>query len=59
MTRGTVPERYVALCLCLGTHVEDFVDAYIGSATLREKALADGAADPRALRDERSRCLRT
>jgi hypothetical protein len=52
MTRRTVPERYVTLCLRVGAHDEDFVDAYIGPATLREEALADGPADPRALRDE-------
>lgn len=52
MTRGTVPERYVTLCLRVGTHVEDFVDAYIGPAALREAALAGGPHDPQALRDE-------
>jgi hypothetical protein len=52
MTRGTVPERYVTLCLRVGAHVEDFVDAYIGPASLRDAALADGPHDPEALRDE-------
>ena len=52
MSRGTVPERYVTLCLCLDTHVEDFVDSYIGPAALKDAALADGPHDARALRDE-------
>jgi hypothetical protein len=52
MSGGTVPQRYVTLCLRLGTYVEDFVDAYIGPAPLREAALADGPHDPRALRNE-------
>jgi hypothetical protein len=52
MTRGTVPERYVTLCLRVGAHVGDFVDAYIGPASLRDAALADGPHDPEALRDE-------
>jgi hypothetical protein len=52
MARGTVPERYVTLCLRVGAHVEDFVDAYIGPAALKEAALADGPHDPEALRDE-------
>jgi hypothetical protein len=52
MTRGTVPERYVTLRLRVGAHVEDFVDAYIGPASLRDAALADGPHDPEALRDE-------
>ena len=40
------------LCLRVGPHVEDFVDAYIGPAALKEEALADGPHDPQALRDE-------
>jgi hypothetical protein len=49
---GTVPERYVRLCLQVGAHVEDFVDAYFGPAALKEEALAEGPRDPQALRDE-------
>jgi hypothetical protein len=52
MTTGTVPERYVTLCLGVGAQVEDFVDAYIGPAALKDAALADGPHDPEALRDE-------
>ncbi len=52
MTPATVPERYVTLCLRVGSHVEDFVDAYIGPAALREAALADGPHDPQAIREE-------
>jgi hypothetical protein len=37
----TVPERYVSLCLRVGAHIEDFVDAYFGPAALQEEALAD------------------
>lgn len=46
------PERYVRLCLRVGAHIEDFVDAYIGPAALKEEALAEGPHDPRGLRDE-------
>jgi hypothetical protein len=52
MSRDTVPERYVTLCLRVGAHVDDFVDAYIGPTALKEAALADGPHDPEALRDE-------
>jgi hypothetical protein len=52
MSRRAIPERYVTLCLRVGAHDGDFVDAYIGPAALREEALADGPHDPRALRDE-------
>jgi hypothetical protein len=52
MTLRTIPERYVILCLRVGEHDEDFVDAYIGPADLREKALAEGPQDPRSLQDE-------
>lgn len=52
MSRRTVPERYVILCLRVGVHDEDFVDAYIGPAALKEEALADGPHDLHALRDE-------
>jgi hypothetical protein len=48
----TVAERYVTLCLRVGTHDDDFVDAYVGPASLKEQALAEGPHDPRALRDE-------
>jgi hypothetical protein len=52
MNRRTVPERYVSLCLRVGAHVEDFVDAYFGPAALKEEALAEGPHDPHSLRDE-------
>jgi len=52
MSRRTIPERYVTLCLRVGAHDEDFVDAYIGPVALREGALAEGPHEPRALRDE-------
>jgi len=52
MSPGTVAERYVTVCLRVGMHVEDFVDAYIGPAALREAALANGPHDAEALRDE-------
>jgi len=48
----TVPERYVRLCLQVGEHLEDFVDAYIGPEDLRAEALSDGPAQPQGLRDE-------
>jgi hypothetical protein len=46
-----IPQRYVRLCLRVGAHVDGFVDAYFGPASL-EEALADGPHDPRELRDE-------
>jgi hypothetical protein len=52
MSRDTLPERYVSLCLRVGGHVEGFIDAYIGPAALKEAALTDGPHDPPALRDE-------
>jgi hypothetical protein len=52
VNRLTVTERYVTLCLQVDTHIEDFVDAYIGPAALKEKALAGGPRDPNSLRDE-------
>lgn len=52
MNRRTVPERYVSLCLRVGAHIEDFVDAYIGPAALKEEVLAEGPLDPLGLRDE-------
>jgi hypothetical protein len=52
VNRPTVPERYVRLCLRVGAHIEDFVDAYVGPAVLKEEALAEGRHDPRSLRDE-------
>ncbi len=52
MSNGTVPERYVTLCLRVGALDEDFVDAYIGPASLKEEALADGPHEPLALREE-------
>jgi hypothetical protein len=52
MSSSTVPERYVTLCLRVGAHIEDFVDAYFGPAALKEEALAGGPQDPRVLRDE-------
>ncbi len=52
MSNGAVPERYVTLCLRVGANDEDFVDAYIGPASLKEEALADGPHDPQALRKE-------
>ncbi len=52
MNHLTVPERYVSLCLQVGAHIEDFVDAYFGPASLKEEALAGGPHDPQGLRDE-------
>lgn len=36
----------------VGPLIEDFIDAYIGPAALKEEALADGPHEPKALRDE-------
>lgn len=52
MIRRSVPERYVSLCLRVGAHIEDFVDAYFGPAALREEALADGPHEPHSLQEE-------
>lgn len=52
MNYRTVPERYVSLCLRVGAHIEDFVDAYFGPAALQEEALAEGPHDPHSLRYE-------
>lgn len=58
MTNGDrVPERDVSLCLQVGEHFEDFVDAYIGPPALREE-IADGEPrDPAALRDDALKSL--
>ena len=42
----------MSLCLQVGAHIEDFVDAYIGPAALKDEALADGPRDPRTLQEE-------
>ena len=47
-----MPERYVSLCLQVGEHFEDFVDAYIGPAALREEIVAGEPREPAALRDD-------
>jgi hypothetical protein len=48
----TVPERYVSLCLRVGEHIEDFVDAYFGPTGLKEEALAEEPHHPHSLREE-------
>ena len=45
-------ERYVWLCLRVGRHVEDFIDAYIGPAEWERSVGAEEPVDPSALRDE-------
>jgi hypothetical protein len=52
MNGGDVLERYVQLCLRVDAHIEDFVDAYIGPAPLKEEVVAEGPHDPRGLLDE-------
>jgi hypothetical protein len=52
VNRRTVPERYVTLCLRVGAHVEDFVDAYIGPPGLEQEIAAEEPHDPRSLRDD-------
>lgn len=52
MSRPTVPERYVRLCLEVGAHLEDFVDAFIGPAALKQEVSDAGPVDPAILRDE-------
>ena len=52
MSQHPVPESYVRLCLRVGEHLEDFVDAYIGPRALREEVRAEGRQDPRSLRDD-------
>jgi hypothetical protein len=50
--RSAVPDRYVSLCLRVGAHVEDFVDAYIGPPALEQQIAAEEPHDPPRLRDE-------
>jgi len=52
MNRRTVPERYVSLCLRVGAHIEDFVDAYIGPSALEREIAVEQPHDARRLRDE-------
>ncbi len=40
------------LCLQVDAHIEDFVDAYVGPAAIREAAAAEGPVDPHRLHDE-------
>jgi len=47
-----LPERYVRLCLRVGRHVDDFVDAYIGPDDWRRAIAAETPQDPPRLRDE-------
>jgi hypothetical protein len=47
-----IPDRYVRLCLRVGRHLEDFVDAYIGPAEWRRAIEAEEPADPRELHDD-------
>jgi hypothetical protein len=47
-----IPERYVRLCLRVGRHLEDFVDAYIGPAEWQRAIAAEEPADPRQLHDD-------
>jgi hypothetical protein len=42
----------VHLCLQVNEHVEDFVDAWFGPASMKEDALADGMAGPERLRED-------
>jgi hypothetical protein len=52
LTAVDIPERYVRLCLRVGRHIEDFVDAYIGPSGWERSVAAEEPADPRHLRDE-------
>ncbi len=47
-----VGERYVWLCLRVGRHVEDFIDAYIGPAEWQRTVAAEQPVDPRKLHDD-------
>jgi hypothetical protein len=47
-----IGERYVWLCLRVGRHVEDFIDAYIGPAEWQRAAAAEEPVDPRKLHDD-------
>lgn len=47
-----IPERYVWLCLRVGRHFEDFVDAYIGPSEWQQAVAAEEPVDPRQLHDE-------
>jgi hypothetical protein len=47
-----IGERYVRLCLRVGRHVEDFVDAYIGPAEWQRAVAAEELVDPRKLHDD-------
>jgi hypothetical protein len=44
-------ERYVWLCLRVGRHVEDFIDAYIGPAERQRAVAAEELVDPNRLND--------
>jgi len=44
-------ERYVWLCLRVGRHVEDFIDAYIGPAEWHRAVAAEELVDPNRLND--------
>src|SRR5262249_26336442 len=48
----SLPERYVRLCLRVDAHIEDFVDAYVGPAELRDEIPAQERTDPAALREQ-------
>ena len=47
-----IPERYVRLCLRVGRHLEDFVDAYIGPSEWQGAVNAEDPVDPGQLHDE-------
>ncbi len=52
-----VVERYLALGLRLGRHVDGFVDAYYGPAGLQQRVEAEVLLDPARLRDDAARLI--
>jgi hypothetical protein len=49
---GSIPDRYVRLCLRVGQHLEDFVDSYIGPDALKQEIASEDQVDPQKLHDE-------
>jgi hypothetical protein len=47
-----VSERYVWLCLRVGSHLDGFVDAFIGPSEVERSVAAEEPVDPKPLRDE-------
>jgi hypothetical protein len=47
-----IPERYVRLCLRVGSHVDGFIDAFIGPPEWQRSIEADEPEDPERLHDE-------